>query len=239
MKLTSLAQHIVLQSHVKFLLESAEGDAAVVQNQLFSLGAELKKDGEDITDDEVQSAMLSALIDADGKVNNVDASDIASIKKEIKESRGYINEAGILHSIEALGTVLGNAALLHALAEGLHKLGFKSINADKLKDKIETVISKIKIVTGYPAKVMEKAFSWIAKKLGFDTFVQEIAGIAGTVIATVILLSLAVYFFPSIKSVVLMIFAITGMVGKSTEIYTLIKKLIAHIKAHQQEIKAA
>ena len=135
-------------------MESAEGDASDVQKQLFSLGTELKKDGENITDDEVQAAMLSALIDADGKISNVNVSDIDSIKKEIKESRSYINESGVLHSIEAVGTVLGNSAFLHILADGLHKLGFKEVDENSMKAKIEKIISGIKKVTGFPAKVM-------------------------------------------------------------------------------------
>ena len=239
MKLAPIAQNIVLHSYVRTLLESATGDASAVQKQLFSLGTELKKDGEDITDDEVQAAMLSALIDADGKVANVDVSDIDSIKKEIKESRTYINESGILHSIEAVGTVLGNTAFLHILAEGLHKLGFKSVDEKSIKAKIEKVISGIKKVTGFPAKVMEKSFEWIADKLGFSKFGQKIAGLAGTILATILLLALAAYLFPSITSGILIVFAITGMVGKSAEIYKLIKELIEYIKENQAEINPA
>jgi uncharacterized membrane protein YeaQ/YmgE (transglycosylase-associated protein family) len=224
---------------VRTLLESAEGDASAVQKQLFSLGSELKKDGENITDEEVQAAMLSALIDADGKVANVDVSDIDSIKKEIKESRTYINESGVLHSIEAVGTILGNSAFLHIIAEGLHKLGFKSVDEKSMKAKVEKVISAIKKVTGFPAKVMEKSFAWIADKLGFDKFGQIIAGIAGTILATVLLLALAAYLFPSLSSGVLIVFAITGMVGKSAEIYKLIKELMEYIKEHQAEVKPA
>jgi len=239
MKLAPIAQSIVLQTYVKFLIESAEGDASSVQKQLFSLGAELKKDGENITDDEVQAAMLSALIDADGKVANVDVSDIDSIKKEIKESRSYINESGILHSIEAVGTVLGNSAFLHILAEGLQKLGFKEVDEKSMKTKVEKVIFGIKKVTGFPAKVMEKSFAWIAEKLGFSKFGQKIAGISGTILATVLLLALAAYLFPSITSGILIMFAITGMAGKSAEIYKLIKELINYIKEHQEEVKLA
>jgi hypothetical protein len=239
MKLAPIAQNIVLHSYVRTLLESATGDASAVQKQLFSLGTELKKDGEDITDDEVQAAMLSALIDADGKVANVDVSDIDSIKKEIKESRTYINESGVLHSIEAVGTVLGNSAFLHILAEGLQKLGFKNVDEKSIKAKIEKVISGIKKVTGFPAKVMEKSFEWIADKLGFSEFSQKIAGLAGTILATILLLALAAYLFPSITSGILLVFAITGMVGKSAEIYKLIKELVAYIKENQAEIKTS
>lgn len=240
MRLALIAQNIVLHSYVRTLLESATGDAAVVQKQLFSLGTELKKDGEDITDDEVQAAMLSALIDADGKANNIDVSDIDSIKKEIKESRSYLNEeAGILHTIELAGTVLGNTAFLHILSEGLQKIGFTNIDENKLKAKLEKIISGIKNVTGFPAKVMEKAFSWIASKLGVGEMGQKVAGISGVLLITILLLALAVFLFPSITSGVLLVFAISGMIGKGVEITKLIKELIAYIKENQAEIKAA
>ena len=240
MKLAPIAQNIVLHSYVRTLLESATGDASAVQKQLFSLGTELKKDGEDITDDEVQAAMLSVLIDADGKVNNIDVSDIESIKTEIKESRSYLKEeAGILHAVEAVGTVLGNTAFLHVLTDGLHKIGFNNVDENKLKAKLEKVVAGIKSVTGFPAKVMEKAFSWIASKLGAGEMGQKIAGISGVLLITIALLTLAIYLFPSITSGVLIVFAISGMIGKGVEITKLVKELVAHIKEHQAEIKTA
>jgi hypothetical protein len=238
MKLAPIAQNIVFHSYTRILLESATSDAAAVQKQLFSLGTELKKDGDDITDDEVQAAMLSALIDANGKLNNIDVSDVNSIKKEIKESRSYINEdAGILHSIELIGTVLGNAALIHIIAEDLHKMGFKNVDERKLKIKLDAITSSIKNVTGYPAKAMEKAFSWIASKLGAEATSQKIAGISGVLVLTISLLALAIYLFPSITSGLLIVVAISGMIGKSTEIVNLVGQLIAHIKEHQAELK--
>ena len=113
MKLTTITNQIILKNTSRALLEAITGDASAVQKQLFNLGNELKADGEDVTDDEVQAALLGALIDANGKVDSVDVSDVEAIKQDIKESRTYvIQESGILHGIEAAGTVLGNAALL-------------------------------------------------------------------------------------------------------------------------------
>ena len=237
MKLAPIAQNVITTNLIKFLTESATGDAESVQAQMSALSTELKKDGEDITDDEVQAAMLSALIDADGKVDNIDVSDVDSIKKEIKESRAYLNEVDdILHSIEAVGSVLGNSAFIHILTEGLNKIGFTGIDENKLKARIESIVNAIKKVTGFPAKIMDKAFSWIAKKLGVGELGQKIAGIVGVLLVTIALLALAVYLFPSITSGILIVFAISGMAGKSLEIFKLIKKLIAHIKEHQAEI---
>ena len=226
MKLAPIAKNVIMTNLINLLAESATGDASKVQTQMFALGTELKKDGEDITDDEVQAAMLSALIDADGKVDDIDVSDVDAIKKEIKESRNYINETGVLHGIEAIGTVLGNMAFIHTLTEGLHKLGFKSVEEASLKNKLEKIVKAIKKVTGWPAKQMEKAFSFIAEKLGFDSFGQRIAGMVGTLVCVVVLLALAIYLFPSITSVILIIFAVVGMMGKLSEIKHLYNEIM-------------
>ena len=240
MKLAPIAQNVIAANFIKFLTESATGDAASVQKQIFALGTELKKDGEDITDNEVQAAMLSALIDANGKVDDINVSDIDAIKKEIKESRSYLNEdESILHAIESVGTALGNSAFIHALTEGLRKIGFTNVDEKKLKINLEKTISAIKSVTGFPAKIMDKAFSWIAKKLGIGVIGQKVAGISGVLLLTISLLVLAGLLFPSITSGVLIVFSISGMIGKSVEIIKLIKELIAYIKEHQAEIKPA
>ena len=230
MKLTTITNQILLKNTSKVLLEAITGDASTVQKQLFSLGNELKADGEDVTDDEVQAALLGALIDANGKVDSVDVSDVEAIKQDIKESRTHIiQESGILHSIEAAGTVLGNAALLNALAGGFSKVGIK-VDQNSLKQKIEKVVSLIKKVTGFPAKMMEKAFEWISKKLGFSQFGQKVAGLSGVLIVTIAFLALAIYLFPSIGSGVLLVFAISGMIGKTVEIANIIKEIWEHIK---------
>jgi hypothetical protein len=239
MKLTPIAQSVILNSYSKLIVESVGGDAKAIQSQLFSLGAELKKDGEDVTDEEVQAALLSALIDADGKINSVDVSDVESIKTEIKESRSYINEAGVLHGIEAVGTVLGNSAFIETLADGLQKIGLKNVDEKTLKSKLDKAINGIKSVTGFPAKVMEKAFGWIAKKMGATVGNQKIAGLTGTLLVTVTLLSIAVALFPSITSGVLLVFAISGMIGKGAEIVKLVKEIIHHLGEHSSELKVA
>lgn len=230
MKLTTIINQIILKNTSRVLLEAITGDASAVQKQLFNLGNELKADGEDVTDDEVQAALLGALIDANGKVDSVDVSDVEAIKQDIKESRTYvIQESGILHGIEAAGTVLGNAALLHTLAGGFNKVGIK-VNENALKQKIEKVVNLIKKVTGFPAKMMEKAFMWISKKLGFSQFGQKVAGLSGVLIITIAFLALAIYLFPSIGSGVLLVFAISGMIGKTIEIANIIKEIWEHVK---------
>lgn len=238
MRLAPIAQNIVMRSYMMSLLENISGDASAIQKQVVSLANELKADGEDITDDEVQAAMLSALITADGKIDQVDVSDIESIKTEIKESRGYLTEeGGILHGIELVGTVLGNAALIHLMAGGFKKVGI-NMDESKFKKNIESAVALIKRVTGFPAKMMEKAFTWIAKKLGFGAMGQKIAGLAGTLIVTVAFLALAIYLFPSITSGIALMFAISGMIGKSLEIKKILGEIWEHILANADEYKA-
>jgi hypothetical protein len=192
----------------------------------------------DASDEEVQAAMLNALVDANGDVSQVDVEDVEAIKTEIRESRGYTltEGGGVLGAIHVVGDVLGNSAFIHELAIGIEKVTGKKIDEGKLKSKIESIAGKIKKVSGFPAKAMEAAFEWITKKLGGSEFQQKVAGIAGTLVATIALLTLAVYFFPSITSGVLIVFAITGMLGKSAEIYKLIKELIHHLKTNETNI---
>ena len=80
MKLAPIANTIILSKLSNLILESADGDASSIQSQLQDLSAELKSDGEDITDEEVQAAMLNALVDANGDVSQVDVDDVESIK---------------------------------------------------------------------------------------------------------------------------------------------------------------
>ena len=239
MKLAPIAQNIVVRSYMRALLENISGDASAVQKQVVSLANELKADGEDITDEEVQAAMLSALISADGKLDQVDVSDIESIKTEIKESRSYLTEEGsVLHAIELVGTILGNAALIHLMAGGFKKVGI-NMDESKFKKNIEKAVGWIKAVTGFPAMMMEKAFTWIAKKLGFGQMGQKIAGLSGTLIVTAAFLALAIYLFPAMTSGVALMFAISGMIGKSLEIKQILAEIWEHIKEHQAELKPA
>ena len=112
------------------------------------------------------------------------------------------------------------------------------MDESKYKKNIESAVALIKRVTGFPAKMMEKAFTWIAKKLGFGAMGQKIAGLAGTLIVTVAFLALAIYLFPSITSGIALMFAISGMIGKSLEIKKILGEIWEHILANADEYKA-
>ena len=238
MKLAPIANTVILSRISNLILESASGDASAVQSQIQDLSAELKADGEDISDEEVQAAMINALVDADGDMSQIDVEDVESIKNEILNARGYTlsESSSVLHAIHSGGDVLGNAAFIHQLALGVEHVTGKKIDEGKLKTKIQWITEKIKKASGLPAHAMEAFFEWVAKKLGGSEFQQKVAGMVGTLVATVALLALAVYFFPSITSGFFIILAIGGMLGKTAEIYDLIKKLIDFIKNHEAEI---
>ena len=79
-QLQTLATNVFL----KRLVESVSGDASSAQKHAQQLAIDLKADGMDATDDEVQAAMLGALIDADGDIQDVDVSDVEKVANDIK-----------------------------------------------------------------------------------------------------------------------------------------------------------
>jgi hypothetical protein len=207
------------------LVESIAGDASKAQNQAQQLAVDLKADGMDVTDDEVQAAMLGALIDADGKVEDVDVSDVEKIASDIKEGRLY-EGGGVLGTIHLAGDVLGNAAFIHVLAEGIQKLTGKNVDEKKLQARLEKIFGLVKKISGFVAHQIEKAFEWVAKKFGASVTGQKIAGISGLLIMTICMFAVGVIFFPSITSTTAFIFTTIALIGKGAEMYQLIKKLI-------------
>lgn len=238
-KLRPIAEDIVVKNFINILTESISSDAKQTQTKLKNLANELGKDGEDINSTEVQAAMLSALIDADGKVEDIDVSDIDSIKKEIKESRGYLTEeTGIIHTIEPVISMLGNSAFIHVLTDALHKVGLKNITEEKLKFSLEKLLKQIKSLTGLPVKTVENAFTWIAKKFGASYTMQKITGVSSTWLLIVVMFAISIVTFPGVTSIVAFTISLTSIIGKSFEIIKLTKEIIHHIKEHQDEIKS-
>jgi hypothetical protein len=238
-KVSDLAQQVLFEHRIKRLFEDTKSTANSILQQTMALSKELKADGEDITDDEVQAAMLSALIDANGNVTAVDTSDIENIKTEIKESRGYtINESsdGFIHAIEMVGNILGNTALLNEISSAIEELTGLKINASKLQKGLNTFFKGLKQVTGFPAKAIEKAFAWISKKLGAGEWGQKVAGYSGLLIIILILGTIGVMHFPVLgASSIGMLFSVTGLLGKGAETINLVKKIFALIKQKVEE----
>ena len=149
------------------------------------LGKEIKAAGEDITDEEVQAAMLMAALENNGKLDKVDAQDVEAITQQIKETRGYkLREAGggLVQSLEVVGAILGNAAVLNVIATTMRELTGKEVNPDQISQKINKAMGPLKKLTGLPAKAMKMFFTFIAKKLGGGKAAQKIAGYSGTMV---------------------------------------------------------
>ena len=237
--LSEIAKKVVTTKKSRRLFENVQGLASNVQNKVMELGKEVKAAGEDITDEEVQAAMLMAALKDNGKLDKVDAQDVETIAQQIKEARGYrLKEAGggLLQQIELVGAVLGNVALLKVIAITMKELTGKEINPDQISQKINKAMGPIKKLTGLPAKAMEKFFEFVTKKLGGGKASQKIAGYSGTIIIVTILLALGLLFFPVLGASPLMVFlSLTGVIGKGFELATLWKHLIEAIKDYKQE----
>jgi hypothetical protein len=238
-KVSDLAQRVLFEQRMKRLFEDTKSTANSILQQTQSLSKELKADGEDVSDDEVQAAMLSALVDANGNVSAVDVSDVENIKTEIKESKGYaINESsdGFIHAIEMVGNILGNTALLNEISAAIEELTGLKISTSKLQKGLNSFFKGLKKVTGYPAKVIEKAFAWISKKLGAGEWGQKVAGYSGLLVLVLVLGTIGVMHFPVLGASSLgMLFSVTGLLGKGAETINLVKKIFALIKQKIEE----
>ena len=232
-QLQTLATNVFL----KRLVESVSGDASSAQKQAQQLAVDLKADGMDVTDDEVQAAMLGALIDADGNIQDVDVSDVEKIANDIKEGRLH-EAAGVLGMIHQVGDVLGNAAFIHVLAEGITKLTGKTVDEAKLKARLEKIFGMIKKVSGFVAHQIERAFEWLAKKFGASETGQKIAGISGLLILTISMFVIGIVLFPSVTSTTAFIITTVALIGKGGEMYVLAKKLYNIAKDQEAEIAA-
>ena len=234
-KLTPLLNEIMFRS----IIESIGGDADKIEKETEDLEQELEKSGMDADSEEVQAAMLNALIDADGDVEQLDVSDVESIAKDIKEARGaIINEGGkIVLVLEAIFGVLGNAALLNVIAEKVEKTTGKKIDPNKLKTKIDNLAERVKKYSGLPAVAMEKAFAWMAKKLGGGLFAQKIAGYAGTFIAVFLMFLFGLMHFPGLASIPFFIFSIAGLLGKGAEMMKMVKEIVHEVKIEMEKNK--
>lgn len=237
--LGELAHSILHEKLTKRLLENASGMAASIQSKVVNLGKELKAAGEDVTDEEVQAAMLIAALDDKGNIDTVEPDEVKAIADQIKESRGYtLSESGggLIHTIELAGNILGNTALLNVIASTVEKVTGKKANPGLMKSTINEMMASLKEVTGLPAKAMEKFFAFLSKKLGGGESAQKIAGYAGTFVVVVALFAMGAAFFPVLgASPLMIILSLTGLIGKGFEIKTLWDHLKHAIKDYKAE----
>jgi len=236
--LGEIANRILLERRLMLMIESAAGAASSIQSKVLEFGKELKAAGEDPTDEEAQAALLMAALDKGGNLDKVDVEDAEKAAKEISESRGYtLNESGgVFHTIELVGNVLGNVALLNVISKAVEKITGKKVDASKMAAGVNKFTSMLKKLTGLPAKALEKFFMLISKKLGGGDAAQKVAGYAGTIIVVAAFFVIGALWFPVLGASPLMIvLSLTGLIGKGFEMGQLWKELKHAIKDYKAE----
>jgi len=237
--ITELTQQILFKKRMKMLMENAAGMASGIQSQVVNIGKELQAAGEDATDEEVQAALLMAALDDKGKLDNVDAQDVEAIAGQIKEARGYTmseSGGGLIHTLEMVGGILGNVALMNVIAKAVEKVTGKKMDPSKMAASVNKLAGMLKKLTGLPAKAMEKFFALIAGKMGGGDTAQKIAGYAGTMIVVIVFFAMGAYMFPIFgASPLMIILSLTGLIGKGFEIGALWKHIKEAIKQYKDE----
>lgn len=238
--LAQLTYLIILEQRTQKILETIASTAQSVGGVLKSLGDEVIDAGMDMSDEEVQAALLSKLLDAQGKIEKVDVSDVKELEQQVQEGRGYIQEGGSAMATvaHAAGEVLGNAALIEALSHGLAKItGKKDAEVKAGFKKVQNFFKNLGAITGFPGKVIERSFKWIAAKWGAGEKAQKIFGIAGMMLFVLLMGVIAIISFPSITSVTALVLGLTALIGKSVEMVKLIGHMIHTVKGHEEEIE--
>lgn len=237
LSLTEITQRILAEKKLRMLFEgNAAGMASSVQSTVMALGKEIQAAGEDITDEEVQAAMLMAALDNKGKVEKVEPEDVESMVQNIKESRGYVINESALHTLELVGNVLGNAAFVNVIAKGLLKLTGKKVDPGKLTAGIQKMLKLLKTLTGLPAKAMEKFFALITRLMGGGPAAQKVAGVTGTIVVVVFFFALGTAFFPVLGGSPLMIvLSLTGLIGKGFELKHLMHAFDEAVTEYKKE----
>jgi hypothetical protein len=238
--LSDLTHQILLERRFQRLIENVESVTSSVNNDLKQLGNEIIAAGMDMSEEEVQAALLSKLLDANGNIDKVDVSDVKELEQQVHENRGRILEGGSIAMTIAhtTGDVLGNAAFLETISHGLAKITGKSDAAIKSGiSKLQKLLKNVAAVAGLPGKVVERSFKWIAAKFGGGEKTQKIFGITGTLLFVIAMLIIAIVSFPHLTSFVAIALGVTALIGKFAEIVKLIKHLIHTVSEHEEEIK--
>ena len=79
--LSEIAKKVITTKKSRRLFENVQGLASNVQNKVMELGKEVKAAGEDITDEEVQAAMLMAALEDNGNLDKATTQITIEIKK--------------------------------------------------------------------------------------------------------------------------------------------------------------
>lgn len=226
------------QYQLQKLFESVTSEVEDVKQEVESVTQELGEEGAD--DDTVKAALLLQAIDNDGNLEEV---DIDRLKADVREgiaNRGTpLNEsaAGILHTLEVIGNVLGNMGLVEWICEKVEHATGKKPDASKVQQFMLKALDIMKKVTGLPARALEKFFEFIGHKAGMNSAGRKGLELVGMAIVIVFFMTLGIMHFPVLGSSLLMgILSITGLIGKTTELVRIAKEIVFLItKAGSQE----
>lgn len=238
--LAQLTYRILQEQRTQRIVETITATAQSVGSELKKLGDEVAATGLDLTDEEVQAALLSKLLDANGNLNKIDASDVKELEQKVQEGRKYLKEGGgaVATVAHAAGDVLGNAALIEVLAHSLAKItGKNEADVKAGFKKVQTMLKNTGAVAGFAGKAIERFFKWLAAKWGGSEKTQKVFGIVGMMLFVLLMATIAIISFPSMTSLVSIAIGATALIGKAIEMVKLVKHLIHTVGSHQQEIE--
>lgn len=203
------------------------------------LGATKKLDsaGEDVSDMDVQAALLMAAIQKGGDPSKVSPEEVEKNMPTVQEKKQTINESEgpVLLIVETISLILGNAALVEGICKVINIATGKMINPTKFESRAKQLVNLLQKVTGWPMKKMGEAVQWIIKKLGGGDATQRIGKYSVKLTLVTVLLIIGLSFFPIAGvSAIGVVISVTALVGKGFEIVQLSKGLI---KAIQDSLK--
>ena len=202
-----------------------------IDKSILAATKEVEAAGKDISDENVQAALVMAALEKNGDLSKVGAQDVEAVmEKQGNQGKQSLGESagGVVGLIEAGSVFLGNLALIETACEVFSKVLGKKIDPSSFKAGLATVLNRIKKVTGFPMRVLGNVVTWIVKKLGGSVGSQKVAASIVKMIFVMALFILAFKLFPIAGvSAMGIALSVTGLIGKGLEIVKLFKEFSA------------
>lgn len=242
------------------ILSFTQFSHSVVEESVKTDAREIKKeinikDLEEVDPNKIAAA-ISDLLDANGDLEKIDIEKLEESYKKTNITEDLNESAGesIIHALEVVSTILGNAALMEFISGKISKILGKKVETSSIISAVRKMINLIKEAVGFPSKVIEKFFEWLGKMFGFSASGQKIMGLLSLGVVVIILFVVGIAFFPAaasitgISGVLALILSVTALIGKAAEIVRIIQDIVSVIKlelrdgnreATKEEIEAA
>jgi len=206
-----------------------------IDSTILKVSKDLDKAGDDVSDENVQAAMLAAQLAKGGSLDAVTAQDVEKfIPQGTEKEDADLQEAhgGALVVVEGISLILGNAALIEAISKTIQKVTGKATDPNKVKLALNKVSGFLKKATGFPMKIVTKAIEWIIGKMGGGDFAQKVGALTIKIAGVAALLVIGVTFFPvGGISLLGIISSITALIGKGFELAHMGHELAHELKA--------